>query len=613
MSHFRFLQPEWPGIFVAAAKAEVSTLPDPRTACFYARRALELAVSWLYAHDATLRTPYQENLSALIHDPAFRNLVGETLHAKTRIVKDLGNLAAHGPKPLRQADSIAAVRELLHFCYWFARTYARNPQSKPPAALTFDAARLPQSSPAPSQTLDQIRKLDEQLKARDEKIVELGTAGAAAGEEIARLRAEIAEIKARNAAQPDTHDYSEAETRDYYIDLLLKEAGWPVDHPRDTEFEVAGMPNAAGRGFVDYVLWGSDGKPLALVEAKRTRRDPEVGQQQAKLYADALENQFAQRPVIFYSNGYQHWIWDDHFYPPRPVQGFYKKDELELLIQRRSTRQPLSGASINAAIVERYYQTRAIRRISESFENDHDRRALLVMATGAGKTRTVIALCDLLMRRNWVKRVLFLADRVALVNQAVKAFKTHLPSAAPVNLVTEKNTEGRVFVSTYPTMMNLIEDAASGERRFGVGHFDLVIIDEAHRSVYQKYGAIFEYFDSLLVGLTATPRDESDRDTYKLFGLEPGVPTDAYELGDAVRDGFLVPAKSVSVPLRFQREGIRYDDLSEDEKNEWDELEWDDDGQVPTRVGAEAVNKWLFNQDTVDKVLEHLMTNGLKV
>jgi type I restriction enzyme, R subunit len=384
-------------------------------------------------------------------------------------------------------------------------------------------------------------------------------------------------------------------TRDYFIDLLLKEAGWAIDQPRDTEFEVTGMPNAAGKGYVDYVLWGDDGKPLALVEAKRTRRDPQVGQQQAKLYADAFEAQYGRRPIIFYSNGHEHWLWDDTFYPPREVQGFYKKDELELLIQRRATRKSLAAGHVNRSIVERYYQTRAIRRIGEAFERDHDRRALLVMATGAGKTRTVIALCDLLMRCNWVKRVLFLADRVALVNQAVKAFKAHLPSAAPVNLVTEKYTDGRVYVSTYPTMMNLIDDSVAGQRRFGVGHFDLVIIDEAHRSVYQKYGAIFDYFDSLLVGLTATPRDESDRDTYRLFGLEPGVPTDAYELDDAVKDGFLVPAQSVSVPLKFQREGITYDDLPEEEKNDWEALEWDDDGQIPNRVEAEAVNKWLFN------------------
>lgn len=373
------------------------------------------------------------------------------------------------------------------------------------------------------------------------------------------------------------------------------------------------MPNEKGIGYVDYVLWGDDGKPLALVEAKRTTRDPRVGQQQAKLYADCLENQFGQRPVIFYSNGYETWIWDDSSYPPRQVQGFYKKPELELLIQRRSSRRPLATAEINSAIVERYYQTRAIRRIGEAFEQDNDRKALVVMATGAGKTRTVIALSDLLMRCNWVKRVLFLADRVALVNQAVNAFKKHMPDSAPVNLVTEKDTEGRVFVSTYPTMMKQIEEMSNGQRRFGVGHFDLVIIDEAHRSVFKKYRAIFDYFDSLLVGLTATPKNEIERNTYSLFDLETGVPTDAYHLEEAVKDGFLVPPKAVSVPLKFQRQGINYDELSDEDKEQWDELEWDEDGEIPDRVEAEAVNKWLFNKDTVDKVLAHLMERGLKV
>lgn len=426
------------------------------------------------------------------------------------------------------------------------------------------------------------------------------------------MREQIAQAKAANAAQPDTHVYSEAETRDYFIDLLLKEAGWALDHPRDREFEVQGMPSASGNGFVDYVLWGDDGKPLALVEAKRTRRDPQVGQQQAKLYADCLEQQFGQRPLLFYTNGYQHWLWDEANYPPRPVQGFFKKAELELMIQRRSARRSPVTADINQSIVERYYQTRAIRRISEAFERQNERKALVVMATGAGKTRIVIALCDLLMRCNWVKRVLFLTDRRALVKQAANAFKQHLPASSPVNLVTEKNTEGRVYISTYPTMMGLINEVGDGQRKFGVGHFDLIVIDEAHRSVYQKYRAIFDYFDALLVGLTATPKDEIDRNTYSLFNLETGVPTDVYSLEEAVNDGFLVPPKSVSVPLKFQREGINYNDLSEDEKDQWDELDWNED-DTPERVEPAAVNQWLFNTDTVDKVLAHLMTRGQKV
>ena len=611
MSHFGFLQAEWPAVFEATEKAELLVHADPRTACFYARRALELAVAWAYKHDSSLRLPYQDNLSALIHEPTFKAVAGEAVFSKARVINTLGNQAVHSHRPIQESDALSAVRELFHVGYWLARSYARG--AKPAPGLAFDVNALPKTTPLPKQTIDQLQNLEAGLRERDEKLSTLLADKTALDEELKRLRAEVAEAKKAAAAQPDTHDYSETETRDYFIDLLLKEAGWPLDQPHDREFEVAGMPNAQAKGFLDYVLWGDDGKPLGLVEAKRTRRDPRVGQQQAKLYADCLEKQFGQRPLIFYSNGYDHWLWDDVNYPPRQVQGFYKKAELELVIQRRISRKSLAAAEINPQILERFYQTRSIRRIGEAFERDHDRKALVVMATGAGKTRTVIALADLLMRCNWAKRVLCLADRVALVRQAVNAFKKHLPDSSPVNLVTEKDTEGRVFVSTYPTMMGLIDDTRDGQRRFGVGHFDLVIIDEAHRSVFQKYRAIFDYFDSLLVGLTATPKDEVDRNTYSLFDLENGVPTDAYGLEEAVKDGFLVPPKAVSVPLRFQREGINYDELSEEEKEQWDALEWDEEGGVPDRVEAEAVNKWLFNKDTVDKVLAHLMTRGLTV
>jgi type I restriction enzyme R subunit len=331
-----------------------------------------------------------------------------------------------------------------------------------------------------------------------------------------------------------------------------------------------------------------------------------------------LEAEFGIRPLIFYTNGYEHWLWDDKRYPPRAVHGFLKKDELELWHQRKTNRRALATTSIDSDIVERYYQTRAIRRVSEVFEKDHQRKALLVMATGSGKTRTVIAQIDQLMRANWCKRVLFLADRVALVKQAHNNFKKHLPSAPSANLIEKHDPKkndhngARVCVATYPTMMNLIDEMQNGQRLYGPGHFDLIVIDEAHRSIYRKYRAIFDYFDSLLIGLTATPRDEIDRDTYSLFELERGVPTDSYDLDEAVGDGFLVPPTPMSVPLKFQREGIKYDELSDEDKEKWDMLEWE--GQLPTgEIDANAVNKWLFNEDTVDKVLEHLMTYGLKV
>ena len=316
--------------------------------------------------------------------------------------------------------------------------------------------------------------------------------------------------------------------------------------------------------------------------------------------------------MIFYTNGYEHWVWDDLRSPPRRVEGFYTRDDLELAIQRRQSRRSPSLLEVDDKIVERYYQHRAIRKVVESFDRDGCRKALLVMATGSGKTRTAVALCDLLMRANWAKRILFLADRRALVTQAVNAFKTHLPSVTTVNLLTERSESGRVYVSTYPTMMGLIDEQVDGKRTFGPGYFDLVIIDEAHRSIYRKYGAIFSYFDSYLLGLTATPRDEIDRDTYRLFDLRRGEPTDAYSLEEAISDGFLVRAHPLSVPLKFVREGLTYDDLSEEEKAEWDETDWGEGG-APQAVEPGALNTWLFNIDTVDKVLEYLMTYGLKV
>ncbi len=615
MSNFAFLQSEWSLFYEAAIRAEGMANIDARTSCFYARRTLELTVAWLYKHDKSLHLPYQDNLSALIHEPSFRQVVGDALFAKAKLIKDLGNLAVHSTRKVMPADALVATRELFHICFWVTRTYGQK--NRPDPSLRFSSDLLPKFSlgqpTVPPQTLDQLKKLEGELHERDEKLSALLSDKAALNEELRKVREEFAAAKKANSAQPDTHDYSEAETRDYFIDLLLKEAGWELEAKKNFEIEVTGMPNNEGKGFVDYVLWGDDGKPLGLVEAKRTKKDAKVGQQQAKLYADCLEAQYGQRPVIFCSNGYEHWLWDDASYPPRAVQGFFKKQELELMIQRRATRKKLADAAINAAIIERYYQTRAVRRIGETFEVDIQRKALVVMATGAGKTRTVIALADLLIRCNWAKRVLFLADRVALVNQAVKAFKKHLPDSSPVNLVTDKSAEGRVFLSTYPTMMGLIDEASNGQRRFGVGHFDLIVIDEAHRSIYQKYRAIFEYFDSLLVGLTATPKDEIDRNTYGLFDLESGVPTDAFSLDDAVADGYLVPPKAVSVPLKFQREGIKYDDLSDDEQEQWDALEWDEEGIIPDQVDPAAMNKWLFNTDTVDKVLAHVMTRGQKV
>jgi len=614
MSNFDFVRTVLPAVHADCVRAESYLSSDPAAACFYSRRAIEQLVGHLY-DVMGLPEPYQNDLSARINAAPFKTKVGVGIVQKLNLIRKVGNVAAHEGRPIQPQTAMQALRELFHVVVFAAYRYSTDPQLVP-TVRQFDPALAAKLAPLSRQ---ELVKLAAKFKAQDEAhakaLAERDDLAAAKDAEIAALKAQIAAAQAANT-KPDEHDYSEAETRRAIIDVLLAEAGWPLDQARDREYAVTGMPNNHGKGYVDYVLWGADGLPLAVVEAKRTSTSPQVGQQQARLYADCLETKFGRRPVIFYSNGYQHWIWDDAAfsdsgYAPREVQGFYTRDELELMIQRRQTRLPLAGAAVDASIVERYYQTRAIKAVGAAFDK-REREALLVMATGAGKTRTVIALVDQLMKANWVKRVLFLADRTALVNQAVNTFKTHLPGVTTVNLVTERATDGRVYASTYPTIMNLINDIDAGSRRFGPGYFDLIVIDEAHRSVYQKYRAIFDWFDAHLVGLTATPKDEVDHNTYRLFHLEDGVPTDAYGLDEAVGDGFLVPPFGVSVGTKFLRSGIRYDDLSEEEKDEWDALDWGDDGP-PDAIDSEELNRFLFNEDTVDKVLATLMSEGYKV
>ncbi|MET3650307.1 DEAD/DEAH box helicase family protein [Dyella japonica] len=638
MTNFQFLQSEFKSLFEPAWGAEQLVYSDPRACCMRTRHALEQAVHWLYEHDRDLRMPYDNSLNVLLTQTEFVRLLPPPIHQKARLIQKFGNQTVHGNQPVGHLDALRLVRELFHVLFWLARTYTRASDPKSIAA-EFDEKRLPKlvrADEAIALTRDQLKKQEstfqQQLEAQHAKLEALEARIAEQAATLAEresllanvdadraaARAELAQAKAANIAVPDTHDYHETDTRRFFIDVLLREAGWEIGKNAAVEVPVSGMPNSKGEGFVDYVLWGADGKPLAVVEAKRSLSDPEVGRQQAKLYADCLEAERGQRPLIFYTNGHKTWLWDDRRAPPREVQGFYSREELALAIQRRQLQTDPASLRINTAIVERPYQHRAIRAMAEALSQGR-RAGLLTMATGTGKTRTAIALVELLMRANWVKRVLFLADRVALVKQATNAFKEHLPDSSPVNLVADKNGQGRVYLSTYPTMMGLIDEMIGDERRYGIGHFDLVIIDEAHRSVYQKYGAIFRYFDSYLVGLTATPRDEVDRDTYHLFGLETGVPTDAYGLDEGVADGYLVAPKAHSVPIKFVREGIRYDELSDVEKEHWESLDWgdrageDEEEEPPSEVHASEVNKQLFNEHTVDLMLQHLMENGLKV
>lgn len=413
----------------------------------------------------------------------------------------------------------------------------------------------------------------------------------------------------------DRREMTEAETRAARIDEDLRRAGWSIADEGMTgavrEFPVEGMAGTPqGNGRVDYVLFGTDGLPLAAVEAKRWSVDPEAGRTQASLYADCLERRFGRRPVMFLTNGAETTFWDDLSAPPRPVSGMFTREDLERMLRNRERRLPLQDMQVDMRITNRAYQLEAIRAVCEGLTAGR-RRHLLVMATGTGKTRTAASLVDLLSRAGWVTNVLFLADRLALVRQAKEAFKQHLPELTLCNLCEAGDDAGaRVVLATYPTMMNAI-DAVEGAR-FSAAHFDLIVVDEAHRSIFKKYRAIFEYFDAILVGLTATPKTEVNRNTYGFFGMKDEEPTFAYEYETAVnRDKVLVPYHLMEVKTERLERGIVYDDLSERDKERYDE-DWGDE-QPPPVVEPEQLNRFIFNADTVDLVLQDVMDRGIKV
>jgi type I restriction enzyme R subunit len=637
MSNFTFIQVDFPNLYADAVEAEQLTFLSPKAAAIFCRGTLENAINWLYDHDAKLTRPWKSDLNSLMHEHGFKSLFNNTLFGELNLIRKTGNLAAHGKK-INQQDALASLKYLFRFLRHIAIYYGK----KTPETQVFDESLIPQAGTADQQHKDekQLKKLidnleykNKQAREAEQKLIEQANENSELKQKLEQQQAEFTARKADREKSVDIDTavpllVSEAETRRRYIDLSLKECGW--DNLRDgyeLEYKVTGMPkstNPSGLGSVDYVLWGDDGLPLAVVEAKKTMADPRKGKHQAELYANCLEAIKGQRPIIFYSNGFETYLWDDQFYPEREVQGFYTKDELQLLIDRRTSRTDLRKFSVNTNIVGRPYQLEAIARVAENMVTTNSqnelvgraRQSLLVMATGSGKTRTAAAIVDMLSKCNWAKRVLFLADRNALVSQAKNAFNEHLPNLSAIDLTKEKEDNGtRLVFSTYPTIMNRIDNVRDDDERFyGVGHFDLIIIDEAHRSVYQKYKAIFSYFDALLVGLTATPKTEVDHNTYGLFGIEDGNPTFAYELDTAVNEGFLVPPKSSSVPLKFVREGVHYKDLSDAEKKQYEEKFGDPTlGEAPDEISSSAINKWLFNTDTVDKVLDHLMTNGQKV
>lgn len=634
-TNFQFLQTEWPEFFQRSAKAEKTVITDPRTSLTYARMALELAVNWMYENDPELHLPYDTNLNSLMKQYDFKSQFSHKVYNDIDIIRKVGNLAIHN-KPVSITDSEKLITNLFYFAKWFAKSYA-NEEIGDIGLIDYNLIPKEGDSALSKKQLEKLQQqFDADLGKSQDDLKKTIARNKELQEENELLRKQIEAQKEKFEARKEIanqddeikHPRNEYETRKYIIDVALREAGWDIEAANVKEYKVKNMPKSTNKseiGYVDYVLWNDDGKPLAVVEAKKTMESVKKGENQAQLYAECLEKMYGVRPVMFYTNGFEIYIWDDQFYlQSRPVHGFYSKQELQTVFYRRENRKDIRKQKIDTVIAGRSYQMRSIKSIAEHFSGNSkttgnligtNRGALLVLATGTGKTRVSIAFSKLLLEANWAKRILFLADRVSLVNQAKRNYSKHLPNHPNVSLLEDKENIGtRIVFSTYQTMMGLIDNLKNGDERFyGVGHFDLLIFDEAHRSIYRKYQAIFEYFDALFLGLTATPKDSIDKNTYQIFGLPDKTPTDSYTFEKAVENNHLVGYKTLEVPTKFQTKGIKYKELSEEEKEEFEKEILD--GEEATgneRVDKNALNKWLFNKDTAIKTLNYILKHGIR-
>lgn len=595
MTNFDFLTKDkqfdtFSGVAVAAEKI---LHIDTEASIINCRRAMEFAVKWMYSVDSCLVMPYQDTLVSLMNSEEFRDIVGTDIWRRMDFIRRMGNNAAHSGKKVTLEQATLCLENLYVFLDFVAYCYGEEYTE---GSFNHELLKEQSADVVPVDVLE----IDLQTLAAENEALKK-------------------ELTARREEQQQTYvpkplDLSEYKTRKIYIDSMLQDAGWIEGKNWLNEVELEGMPNQSEIGYADYVLYDDCGKPLAVIEAKRTCKDVAVGRQQAKLYADLLEKKYGRRPVIFLTNGFDTRI-TDNLYPERKCAAIYSKRDLEKLFNLQTMRTSLKHINVDQNIAGRYYQEAAIKAVCDSFDKRNRRKALLVMATGSGKTRTVIALVKVLLEHGWVKNVLFLADRNSLVTQAKRSFVNLLPDLSVTNLCEEKdNCSAHCVFSTYQTMINCIDDIKDDDGKlFTCGHFDLVICDEAHRSIYNKYKDIFTYFDAPLVGLTATPKDEIEKNTYEVFELENGVPTYGYELAQAVKDGYLVDYMSVESKLKFIEQGIVYDELSDEDKQAYEDTFEDENGELPEAIQSSALNEWVFNEDTIKEVLNVLMTNGLRV
>ncbi len=606
--NFEILREGWPELASLGGFAEAYAHGDPASALVKLRLFAENLTKDIY-RDLGLPKPEQATFVDLLGNASFAAITPKVVLDKLHALRIHGNKAAHG-EPATVPTALWLIQEAFDLGRWLFVQFAKGDATAIPKFVQpMSEAAEDSKGQLKREKRQALEKLAAQEAQMETLLRELDAARAAASTAEKKVE-EIQSLASSGAATANMLAFNEATTRARIIDSLLAGANWNVGPGNASteevgkEIEVKHQPTASGLGYADYVLWDDNGNPLAVIEAKKTSVDPERGRQQAKLYADGLEKMHGQRPVIFYTNGYDIWMWDDVLgYPPRKVFGYYSKDSLQYLVNfQRAGRKPLNSLEPNAVIVNRLYQIEAIKRVSERFANSY-RKALVVQATGTGKTRVAIALAELLIRAGWVKRVLFLCDRRELRKQAKNAFGDFL--SEPIRIVSSRVNQSaseRIFLATYPAMQKVYQS-------FDIGFFDLIIADESHRSIYNVYGDMFHYFDCLQIGLTATPIDFVSRNTFSLFGCEGQLPTANYDLEQAVQDGFLTPFEVFEHTTQFMRDGIRLDILT---KEQIQELEAQGEDPAQYDFSSEQIDKIIYNKDTNRAILRNLMENGLR-
>lgn len=595
MSNFFFLQHEFSVLQNESIKAERNIIDDPEVSAIYARKALENSVKFVYRIDDDLdeKLIKEMDLFGLITNEVFRDIVPSELIDEMHLIRKLGNSVVHSDRMLSSKDCLYANQCLYKFQRWIVEVYSDYEVTGEYEVLHLSGTH--EAKEAVIEQTDAQRKLEEENAKLLAELQRLKTAFEAKPEpEKKRKKQQVVKLK----------DINEKETRLRLIDIELQDAGYNVEkfkHGIDVEYKLSLEDGSTG--YADYVIWAEDGTPLAVIEAKRFSTNVTAGKHQAKLYTHALEKEFGKDVLTFVTNG-RVIEFTNGIYPWREIHSFFPKTELVRALQKKSALQTFkpSTLAVDDTITDRGYQKRVIKSVLTAFEA-YQMRALLVMATGTGKTRVSASLSDVLIRAGWVRKVLFLADRRELVKQAKNNFSTYLNETC-VNLIDEKDLDNRMHFGTYETVHNLIRKGA-----YNPAYFDLIVVDEAHRTIYKKYKSIFEYFDAFVLGLTATPAEEVHKNTYEFFQTGFEEPTDAYALRQAIDDGNLVDFNPYEIDLGIVQRGIKYADLSDDEKEEFEEKFEEDEEEI----SSSEINQRVLNKETNEKVLKYLDEHAFKI